>query len=80
MVINSSPPEQNGHHSTDNIFKHIFLNGNVRISTEIPLKHVPQGLFINKSALVQAMAWWRNGDKPLPEPMLTQFPDAYMWH
>ena len=24
------------------------------------------------------MAWRRTGDKPLPEPMLTQLTDAYM--
>ena len=26
------------------------------------------------------MAWRRIGDKPLPEPMLTRFTDAYMRH
>ena len=26
------------------------------------------------------MAWRRIGDKPLSEPMLTQFTDAYMRH
>ena len=34
----------------------------------------------NKSALVQVMAWRGTGDKPLCEPMLTQFADAYMQH
>ena len=34
----------------------------------------------NKSALVQVMAWRRTGYKPLPEPMLAQFTDAYMGH
>ena len=34
----------------------------------------------NKSALVQVMAWRRKGDKPLPEPMLTQFTDTYVQH
>ena len=34
----------------------------------------------NESALVQVMAWRRAGDKPLPEPMQTQFNDAYMRH
>ena len=34
----------------------------------------------NKSALVQAVAWRRTGDKPLPEPMMSQFTDAYMRH
>ena len=31
----------------------------------------------NKSALVQLMDWRRTGDKPLPEPMQAQIPDAY---
>ena len=34
----------------------------------------------NKSVLVQVMAWRRTGDKPLPEPMLDEFTDAYMRH
>ena len=41
---------------------------------------VPKGPNGNKSALVQVMAWRRTGDKPLPEPMMPQFPDAYMCH
>ena len=32
----------------------------------------------NDPALVQIMAWRRIGDKPLSEPMQTQFADAYM--
>ena len=35
-------------------------------------------LTINKSALVQVMAWRPTADKPLLEPMLTQFNAAYM--
>ena len=34
----------------------------------------------NKLTLVQVMAWRRTGDKPLSEPMLTRFIDAYMRH
>ena len=64
----------------DNIFKCIFLDENVRISIKISLKFVPKGPTDNKSALVQVMAWHRTGAKPLPEPMLTQFTDAYMRH
>ena len=41
---------------------------------------VPKDPIINKSALVQVMAWRRSGDKPLLESMLTQFTDTYMWH
>ena len=29
-----------------------------------------------KSVLVQVMAWYQRGDKPLPEPMLTKMSDA----
>ena len=30
--------------------------------------------------LVQVMAWHRTGDKTFPEPMITQFTNAYMHH
>ena len=78
--VNSSPPEQNGRHFSKDVFKCIFLNEKVRISIKISLKFVPKGPIDNESALVQVMAWRRTGDKPLPEPMLTQFTDAYMRH
>ena len=42
------------------------------------IKFVPKRQIDNKSALVQVMAWRLTGGKPLPEPMLTQFTDAYM--
>ena len=64
----------------DDIFKWIFLNENGRIPIQISLKFVPKSPIDNKSALVQVMAWHRTGDKPLPEPMMTQFTDAYMGH
>ena len=46
----------------------------------ISLKFVSKDPNTNKSALVQVMAWHRTGDKPLSEPMLPQFTDAYMRH
>ena len=58
----------------------IFLNENVWIAIKISLKFVSKGPIDNKPAFVQVMAWRRTGDKPLPEPMLTQFIDAYMRH
>ena len=64
----------------DNIFKCTFLNENDRISIEISLKIVPRSPVDNKPALVQVMAWHWTGDKPLPELMLTQFTDVYLWH
>ena len=64
----------------NNNFKCIFLNANDKISIWISLIFVPRSIIDNKPALVQAMAWHRTGNKPLPEPMLTQFTDAYMRH
>ena len=64
----------------DDNFKCIFLNVNDRILIRISLKFVPRSPIDNKPALVRVMAWRRTGDKPLPEPMFTQFTDAYMRH
>ena len=68
--INTLRPRQNGSHFADDIFKCIFLNGNVWISTDISLKFVPRGPIDNIPALVHIMAWRRLGDKPLSEPMM----------
>ena len=78
--INSSPLDKMAAILADGIFKHIFLNENFRISIKISLKFVPKGSIDNKSALVQVMVWRQTGDKPLPEPMMIQFTDAYMRH
>ena len=78
MSLNSFSPGQNGRHFAGEIFKSIFLNENVRIPIQFPLKFAPNGPIDNKSALVQVMACRLFGAKPLPEPMLSQFTDAYM--
>ena len=78
--FNSSPHGQNGRHFADDMFKRIFLNENIWILNKISLKYVHCGLIDNMSALVQIMTWCRTGDKPLSEPMLIQFNDAYMRH
>ena len=46
----------------------------------ISLKFVPKGPIDNMSALVRVLACFRTSNKPLSEPMLTQFIYAYMWH
>ena len=46
----------------------------------ISRKFAPKGPIDNKPAMAQLMAWGRTGDKPLTEPLLTQFTDAYMRH
>ena len=64
----------------DDFFKCIFLNENDKIPIQISLKFVPRSPIDNKPALVQVMAWRQIGDKPLPEPVMAQFTDAYMRH
>ena len=66
--------QQNGRHFPDDIFKWIFLNENVWISINIPLKFVPRGPINNIPILVHVMAWRRPGDKPLSEPMMVRLP------
>ena len=80
MSVYSSPPGQNDRHFADDIYQRIFLNENVRLSIQLSLKFLPKGPINNKSALVQVMACHLFGAKPLPEPMLSQFTDAYMRH
>ena len=70
ILVDTLRPRQNGHCFTDNTFKRIFLNENVRISIKISLKFVPKGPINNNPALVQIMAWRQSGDKPLSEPMV----------
>ena len=64
----------------DNIFNCIFLNENDRIPIQLSLKYVLRSPIDNKPALVQVMAWHWTGNKPLPEPMLTQLIHTYMQH
>ena len=45
---------------------------------KISLKFVPKGPIDNNPALFQIMAWRRIGDKPLSEPILIRFTDAFM--
>ena len=58
----------------------IFMNEKFSILIKISLKLVLKGPIDNNPALVQIMAWRWIGDKPLSDPMLTQFTDKYMWH
>ena len=57
-----------------------FVNKKFCILIEISLKFPPKGPIAENPALVEIMAWRRIGDKPLSEPMLTRFTDAYMRH
>ena len=59
-------------HFGDDAFKRIFLNEIVWISIEISLKFIPKDPINNIPALVQKMAWRRQGDKPLSEPIMVR--------
>ena len=72
--FNTLRPIQNGRLFPDDIFKWVFLNGNICISIKISLKFVPKGPIDNIPALVQIMAWRRPGDKLLSEPMMVILP------
>ena len=68
--LNTLRPRQDGLHFPDDIFKWIFFNEIVWISTKISLKFVPRGPINNITALVQIMTWRGSGEKPWPEPMM----------
>ena len=76
--INQSPHGQDGCHLTDDNLDEFSWMKKFCILIKISMKFVPYGLIDNSPALVQIMAWRRIGDKPLTEPLLTQFTDAYM--
>ena len=78
MPFNSLRLRQNRCHFADDIFKCNLFNENVWIPIKISLKFVPKGPINNFPALVQIMAWRRTGDKPLSEPMMTQFNNTYI--
>ena len=72
------PPGQDGRHFADDVFKCIFVNENLCILIWISLKFVPKSLNDNIPTVVWVMAWCQTGDKPLPEPMLTELTEAYI--
>ena len=63
-------PRHNGRNFQDEIFKSIFFDENVKISTRMSLTFVPKGSINNNPAWVQMMTRRRPGDKPLPESIM----------
>ena len=76
--LNHLPLDKTAAILADDIFNCIFFAENDRIPIQISLNYVPLSPIDKKSALVQVMAWRRTGDHHYPEPMMTQFIDAYM--
>ena len=80
MVGNIMRPRQDDRFLPDGIFKCFFVNGKVWIAIKISLILFPKGSINNKRTLTQIMTWCRTGDKPLSEPMVALFTDAYVRH
>ena len=74
ICVNRLRPKRNGHHFTDEFFKCIFFNKNVWISIKLSPKFVPKRPICNIAALVQIMAWYRPGNKPLSETTMVSLP------
>ena len=68
--FNTLRQRQNSRHFTDSIFKHIFLNEDIKISIDISMKFVPNSQIDNIPTLFQIMAWRWQGDKSLSEIMM----------
>ena len=79
-LFKSVAPRQSGGHFPDDIFKCIFMNEKFCILIWIWMKFVPKVPINNIPVFAQMMAWRRSGEKPLSEPTLTRFTDAYMHH
>ena len=81
MGFNSFPTGQNGSNFADDIFRcNFFVNEIFCILINISVKFVPKRAIDDNPALVQIMAWRWIGAKPLSDPMLVRFTDAYMRH
>ena len=71
-------PEWSDFHFTDDTFICIFLKQIFfYFDSKLISMFVPKGPVHNESALVQVMAWHQTGKKPLHEPLMTKFTDAY---
>ena len=66
--------------AADNIFKGILMKVKFCILIRIPLTFFLMVPIDSKPALVEVMAWRLTGNKPLPEPIPTEFILAYMRH
>ena len=57
LIVNSSPPGQNGRHFADDVSRCISMNKKFCILITISLKFLPKGPIDNSPALVSIMAW-----------------------
>ena len=76
----TSLPWQIVRHFTGYVFRCIFVNEKFCILIWMSLKFVLKGPIGIKQSLVYVIARCLTGDKPLSQPMLTRFTNAYMQH
>ena len=79
-IFNALKPRQNGRNYEGDIIKCIFLNENILISINGSLHFVPNVQINNIPALIQIMAWRRQGDKPLSETIMINVLTHIMRH
>ena len=79
-IINILRPRQNGRHFVDNMLMCFYLKENQSVVIQISLNFGPKSPIDNKASLVLVMAWRHKGDKPLAEPVMTQFTDIGICH
>ena len=63
-------PIENGRQIADDIFEIFSFNENCCILIQISLRYVSKSPTDNKTVLVQIMALYRTGNKPLSEPVV----------
>ena len=49
------------------------------ILLQISLNPLSKGPIIGDTALIQTVVWYRTGEKSLPEPMMDEFTNEYMY-
>ena len=76
-VVELISPVENGRHFVNDTLKCIFVNEKFCMWIKLSLNIVPKDQVGNNPALVQMMVLRQLGDKPLSDPMLTRFTDAY---
>ena len=80
VQLNILRPKLNGRHCTNDTFKCFFLNENIWFWIEMSLNLIHKGSFNSIPALVWIMGCGRPGHRPLSEPIMSCFTDAYMRH
>ena len=75
--VDTSSPEQDGRHFADDTSKYIFLNERFLFFIKKNYDVVTKRAIDNYPSLIHVRVWHWTGAKTWPEPMVTQFTNAY---